>query len=70
MSRISDYIEALLKEMMDENNGLVEISQNSLPIRSIACASQITYVLSTRFTNDQRISCGEPTGVSGWIDAG
>ncbi|MGI6334583.1 MAG: CtsR family transcriptional regulator [Saccharofermentanales bacterium] len=67
MSRISDYIEALLKEMMDENNGLVEISRNSLADRINCVPSQITYVLSTRFTNDQGYLVESRRGGGGWI---
>jgi len=53
MARISDYIEMLLKQMMDDNNGAIEITRNTLA-DSINCVpSQITYVLATRFTNDQ-----------------
>ena len=29
MARISDHIEALLKQMMDQNNGSIEITRNS-----------------------------------------
>ena len=67
MARISDHIEAMLKQMMDQNNGLVEISRNSLA-GSINCVpSQITYVLSTRFTNDQGYLVESRRGGGGWI---
>ena len=33
MARISDHIEALLKEMMEQNDGYVEITRNSLADR-------------------------------------
>ena len=67
MARISDYIENLLKQMMDQNNGLVEISRNSLA-DSINCVpSQITYVLSTRFTNDQGYLVESRRGGGGMI---
>jgi transcriptional regulator of stress and heat shock response len=67
MARISDYIEALLKQMMDQNDGLVEISRNSLADRINCVPSQITYVLSTRFTNDQGYLVESRRGGGGWI---
>ncbi|HAL74573.1 MAG TPA: CtsR family transcriptional regulator [Clostridiales bacterium] len=67
MARLSDYIEALLKDMMDQNNGLVEISRNSLADRINCVPSQITYVLATRFTNDQGYLVESRRGGGGMI---
>jgi transcriptional regulator CtsR len=67
MARISDHIEELLKEMMANNNGLVEISRNSFAGRVNCVPSQITYVLSTRFTNDQGYLVESRRGGGGWI---
>ena len=67
MARISDHIEALLKQMMEQNNGYVEITRNTLA-DSINCVpSQITYVLATRFTNDQGFLVESRRGGGGWI---
>jgi len=67
MARISDYIENLLKQMMDQNNGSIEISRNSLADRINCVPSQITYVLSTRFTNNQGFLVESRRGGGGWI---
>ncbi len=67
MARISDHIEALLKQMMDQNNGIIEISRSSLASRVNCVPSQITYVLSTRFTNDQGFMVESRRGGGGWI---
>ncbi len=53
MARISDLIEILIKRMIEENNGMVEITRGELADQVNCVPSQITYVLSTRF------SCGQ-----------
>ncbi len=67
MARISDHIEALLKQMMDQNNGSIEITRNLLADRINCVPSQITYVLATRFTNDQGFLVESRRGGGGWI---
>lgn len=67
MARISDNIENLLKQMMDQNNGLVEISRNSLADHINCVPSQITYVIATRFTNDQGYLVESRRGGGGMI---
>lgn len=67
MARISDYIETLLKDMMDQNDGLIEISRNSLADRIKCVPSQITYVLATRFTNHQGYLVESRRGGGGMI---
>ena len=67
MARISDHIEDLLKQMMDQNDGAVEISRNSLADSFNCVPSQITYVLATRFTNDQGYLVESRRGGGGWI---
>lgn len=52
MSNISDAIEYLLKQMLDENEGIVEFKRNDLAEEINCVPSQITYVIKTRFTND------------------
>ncbi|NLM19689.1 MAG: CtsR family transcriptional regulator [Clostridiaceae bacterium] len=51
MSKISDAIEAILKQMLDENEGIAEFTRNELAEKMNCVPSQITYVLQTRFTN-------------------
>ncbi len=53
MAKISDLIEELIKEMMDENDGFAEITRGELAEKVNCVPSQVTYVLSTRFTNGQ-----------------
>ena len=51
MSAISDRIEAWLKARLDEKDGSFEFTRNELALLMNCVPSQITYVLSTRFTN-------------------
>ncbi len=67
MARLSDVIEALLKEMIDENEGSVEITRGELAEQLNCVPSQITYVLSTRFTNGQGYLVESRRGGGGWI---
>lgn len=53
MARISDLIENIIKQMIEENDGMVEITRGELAEQVNCVPSQITYVLSTRF------SCGQ-----------
>jgi transcriptional regulator of stress and heat shock response len=67
MARISDHIEALLKKMMDENSGSIEITRNTFADTVNCVPSQITYVLATRFTNDQGFLVESRRGGGGWV---
>lgn len=51
MSNLSDSIEELLKEMLDQNEGIVQFTRNELAEEMNCVPSQITYVIRTRFTN-------------------
>jgi transcriptional regulator CtsR len=54
MARLSDIIEAFLKEMLkDEMDGSIEIQRNELANKFKCVPSQINYVISTRFTNER-----------------
>ena len=53
MARLSDVIECLIKQMLEDNNGSAVISRSVLAEQVNCVPSQITYVLSTRFTNGQ-----------------
>ena len=53
MARLSDVIEKMIKQMIEENQGAVVISRSSLAEQVNCVPSQISYVLSTRFTNGQ-----------------
>lgn len=51
MARLVDVIELMIKEILDENNGSATISRSDLAERANCVPSQITYVLSTRFSS-------------------
>lgn len=53
VARLSDVIECIIKQMIEDNNGSAVISRSVLAERVNCVPSQITYVLSTRFTNGQ-----------------
>ncbi len=53
VASLSDFIENMIKEMMSDSDGFVEINRNELAQKINCVPSQITYVLTTRFTNGQ-----------------
>ena len=54
MTRLSDVIEAFIKNMLDEGqNQEIEIQRNELAIYFNCSPSQINYVLTTRFTTNK-----------------
>lgn len=67
MARLSDIIESLLKDMLEENQGCIEITRGELASRVNCVPSQITYVLTTRFTNGQGYFVESRRGGGGWI---
>ena len=67
MARISDLVEAIIKQMIDQNDGRIEITRSELADRVNCVPSQITYVLATRFTNNQGYLVESRRGGGGWI---
>lgn len=67
MARLSDVIELMIRSMLEENNGLVEIARNELAGRFNCVPSQINYVISTRFTNEQGYYVESKRGGGGGI---
>ena len=67
MPRLSDVIELMIRSMLEENNGLVEIARNELAGRFNCVPSQINYVISTRFTNEQGYYVESKRGGGGGI---
>ena len=54
MARLSDIIEAFIKDMLDESQGQeLEIQRNELAVHFNCSPSQINYVLTTRFTTNK-----------------
>ena len=50
MARLVDVIELMIKEMLDENGGSTTINRSMLAEQANCVPSQVTYVLSTRFS--------------------
>jgi len=50
--KISDLIEELIKEMMDNEEGTVSFRRNELAYKLNCVPSQINYVINSRFTAD------------------
>ncbi len=67
MARISDLVEEMIKQMIDQNKGAIEITRSELAQRVNCVPSQITYVLATRFTNNQGYLVESRRGGGGWI---
>ena len=51
MARLVDVIEQMIKERIEENDGQAVISRSQLAEQANCVPSQITYVLSTRFSS-------------------
>lgn len=51
MARLVDVIEMMIKQMIDENDGSATISRSVLAEKANCVPSQVTYVLSTRFSS-------------------
>ena len=68
MSKLSDIIEAFIKELMDANNNdAIEIQRNILAQQFDCSPSLINYVLTTRFTNDRGYVVESRRGGGGYI---
>lgn len=53
MARLSDIIEAFIKQLIDDTNGAIEIQRNELANQFNCVPSQINYVIDTRFTTER-----------------
>lgn len=51
MARLVDVIEMMIKQMIDENDGCATINRSILAEKANCVPSQVTYVLSTRFSS-------------------
>ena len=65
--RLSDTLEAFIKEMLREDQQEVEIKRNELAEYFHCAPSQINYVLSTRFTPDHGYVTSSQRGGGGYI---
>ena len=50
MAKLSNSIEEFLRELIEEENGMLEIQRSSIAEKFNCAPSQINYVLTTRFT--------------------
>jgi len=53
MVRLSDIIEAFLKQLIKDTHGSIEIQRNELATHFKCVPSQINYVIDTRFTTER-----------------
>jgi transcriptional regulator of stress and heat shock response len=53
MARLSDIIEAFIKQLIIDTDGAIEIQRNELAMHFNCVPSQINYVIDTRFTNER-----------------
>lgn len=53
MAKLSDLIEAFIKQMINDTDGTIEIQRNELANQFNCVPSQINYVIDTRFTTER-----------------
>ncbi len=66
--RLSDYIEDFIRESLKENNGIFEFNRNSMASDMNCVPSQISYVVATRFNNDNGYLVTSRRGGKGSIE--
>lgn len=67
MARLSDIIEAFIKQMIIDTDGVIEIQRNELANQFNCVPSQINYVLDTRFTTERGYYVESRRGGGGYI---
>ncbi len=67
MKSMSDVIEEMLTELLDEGGGIAEIQRNILASRLKCVPSQINYVIQTRFTPERGYSIESRRGGGGGV---
>ena len=65
--RMSDNIEAFIKELLKEKQDYIDIQRNELAEHFKCVPSQINYVISTRFTPNQGYYVESKRGGGGYI---
>ncbi|HHZ06011.1 MAG TPA: CtsR family transcriptional regulator [Clostridiales bacterium] len=65
--RVSDLVAQYITKMLDEDNGIAEIQRNELAGTLGCVPSQINYVLSSRFTQEQGYVVESRRGGGGYI---
>ena len=64
---LSDYIAEIIEEMLNEGNGVLELQRNELAGRVGCVPSQISYVISSRFTPERGYMIESRRGGGGCI---
>jgi transcriptional regulator CtsR len=68
MSNIADLIEAyILRQLAKQQDGTVELRRTDIADKISCAPSQISYVLSTRFTHDKGFVVESRRGLGGYI---
>jgi len=67
LARLSDIIEAFIKQMIDDTDGTIEIQRNELANQFNCVPSQINYVIDTRFTVERGYYVESRRGGGGYI---
>lgn len=67
VARLSDLIEAFIKQLINDTDGVVEIQRNELANQFNCVPSQINYVIDTRFTTDKGYYVESRRGGGGYI---
>lgn len=67
MAKLSDLIEAFIKQLISDTDGTVEIQRNELANQFNCVPSQINYVLDTRFTTERGYYVESRRGGGGYI---
>ena len=64
---LSDMIETIINEMLDENEGLIEFRRNDIADKFGCVPSQINYVITSRFTPEKGYIVESRRGGGGFI---
>jgi len=64
---LSDHIARLIEEMLEEGNGQVEVKRNDLAAKLGCVPSQISYVITSRFTPERGYTIESRRGGGGYI---
>lgn len=64
---LTDYIAQMIEEMLNEGNGILELQRNEMASRLGCVPSQITYVISSRFTPERGYMIESRRGGGGCI---
>jgi len=64
---LSDHIARLIEEMLEEGNGQAEVKRNDLAAKLGCVPSQISYVITSRFTPERGYTIESRRGGGGYI---